>query len=402
MLSKIVLSILIILIIVLIFCLVVVIINQQHEIAILRSNRTATTTRTDDVTTRTQQPPTAEHFTIRPIRVTARDLGAIFTRLNTEIDRVIPPTPPQPPPTPQAPIEHADYFENLQHENHNNDTQNVHNSQIVKELKKKYKRLLVLNNQTARLSDVRDALNGIPDDILKNAVTDAAFDEMGKYLITIYDDFDTADREKILKVVETAQKGNEFIGFSDGETPEHEDWILAQVWIRINHVDNAERKSELLTSFIDQLKDASKEVPNLADAILIDLANIIQPGLEHPQPRQVLVTECIQGRISRYLQTFTMLDADPELAEPVKDEKEYENEAYMKSSNLLQKNLTENPDMATLYNTMEDELNETDHDLVRRFKDEIKKQIETVITQDYRDIIPDRLEALITKCKDGV
>jgi len=295
-------------------------------------------------------------------------------------------------PTLEPTLEHSQelrgeqYFETNQYNNHADDSQNVHDSQVVKSVNKKYNRLLELN---------KDHIQSIVNvDSWRQTLIETAFREIGNYLATI--NLPENEMLKIQAVLDKARLGNTFESFNDTE-----DWIIAQIWIRINHSDNANKKDELMKAFVDQIKDAGKNAVQFGDAVVHGLAAAFGIAMRD-QPRVVVDTECITGRISRYFQTFTLLDADDELASPIKDKKELENEAFAKSSQILKNILDRNPDLAELYNSVDD-LNPIDAQKLETFRQTIMKSIEDEISRDYLSVIPHaELEILISKCKAGV
>lgn len=287
-----------------------------------------------------------------------------------------------------------EYFENHQHNNHADDNQNVHDSHVVKSIREKYNRLLELNHTSELPAHLQ---NIVTVDSWRHALIETAFTELGNYLATV--NLSEADMLKIQAVIDKAHSGHVFESFNTTE-----DWIITQIWIRINHIDNTDKKDELMSALVDQLKDAGKLTIRFEDALIHEIAAALfgTGNITRAEPLPVVDTECITGRISRYFQTFTLLDADAELAKPIKDKKELENEAFAKSSQILKNMLAHNSDLAELYNSTND-LNPTDTQRLDNFKLTILKSIEEDLTRDYNSIIPSaELEVLITKCKAGI
>jgi hypothetical protein len=309
------------------------------------------------------------------------------------------PTPtPEQVPTPET--RGIDYYEQIAYNNHNDDAQNVHNSQVVRDLRRRYDKLIEVNaSATIVPTDMTAHISSA--DYLESFIQ-SMFIELGNYCQTYFDL--TADKfEKAQKVIETARKGAPFMGFATLENPEgvREDLILAHVWYRIQSPVNADNKTLLLNSLMDQIQDAGKYALN------INLENVMGL-LEGVIPRQELTTECTQGRVGRYLQTFTLLDNDPLLSTPIKDDKLIENEAYAKSSVILAKYLDTQPglngvSMNVLYATVDDDLSPEERVHVDAMKDRARNEIRTTIMQDYDGVIPgDKLANLIDKCTAGV
>lgn len=287
------------------------------------------------------------------------------------------------------------YYETIQHNNHANDTQNVHDSMVIKELKKRYDRLIELNQSALIVpADIADHIN---QDDYADMFCQTMFIELGNYCQTYFDPINFSEKfQKAQKVIETARQGSIFTGFIDEIK---EDWILAHVWYRIHSSDNTANRDQLLSALMDQLQDAGKYA--LAGGIAAVVAAVIT-GIP-PVRSQELTTECTTGRIGRYFQTFTLLDADPLLQQPILDEKEYENEAYAKSYKILTKFIDNTPGMNVLYHTAdEDTLTSDDRTKLNEMRDGARAAIAEALVKDYEGIIPqDKLDRLIEKCAAG-
>jgi hypothetical protein len=297
-------------------------------------------------------------------------------------------------PVQEAPETHGtEYYENIQYNNHADDNQNVHDSTVIKELKRRYDRLMELNQKA--LNVPAELKSMMTDDEYINEFCNSVFIELGNYCQS-YFDTDNEKFNKAQKVIETARVGSIFNGFIEEI---REDWILAHVWYRINSEENRSQKEQLLNALMDQLQDAGKYIiPNHFTQIIRTISGI--PPTNQPE----LATECTTGRIGRYFQTFTLLDVDPILQSPIMDEKEYENEAYSKSYNILIKTIDSIPGADLLYhNPDESTLSPEQLDILSSLKDSARKAIAETIREDYDGIIPvEKLDRLIESCVAGV
>jgi hypothetical protein len=302
----------------------------------------------------------------------------------------------RPEPEPEAPATHGtEYYETIQYNNHADDTQNVHDSTVIKELKRRYDRLMELNQKALTVPAELEGL--MTTDEYADAFCHSMFVELGNYCQSYFDPIAAADKfNKARKVIETAGKGSIFAGFIEEI---REDWILAHVWYRIHSEENSAQKEQLLNALMDQLQDAGKyAAPNGVAQVIRTIAGL--PLTTRPE----LTTECTTGRIGRYFQTFTFLDVDPILQSPIMDEKEYENEAYSKSYTILTKTIDATPGADLLYhNPDESTLSHEQLEHLASLKDTARKAIAETIRKDYDGIVPaEKLDKLIEKCIAGV
>jgi hypothetical protein len=107
----------------------------------------------------------------------------------------------------------------------------------------------------------------------------------------------------------------------------------------------------------------------------------------------------INGRVARILSAFTLIDKDPILSEPEKDNKEVANEAYTKANHILEQeldnfkiNLPElaNSSMRDLYVKDEDELTPRERKVVHNFSDHVKRVMAETLRNDYENIIEEK------------
>lgn len=285
------------------------------------------------------------------------------------------------------------YYKDIQ--KHNNDSQNVHNSQIILSLRKKYNRLLDLNDvnnndQTKEL--IRAGFT--QQEIEKSRMLDT------NNQIKIYAKNNLSDQniQKINDVLAEIEKNNNITSISDIsnklDKPINENWILNLVWERINHNDNKDHVNEMKTALIDQLLDCVQS--NNAVDIMVQM--FINGDVIENNNNIV----CINGRVGRLLSSLTLLDSDSILSEPEKDEKEIANLAYMKAYNILQEALKKD-DIDKIYTKDIDSLTIEEKEKLSKFENQVKNQIEETLLKEYKDIVSNiELENIINKAKLGV
>ena len=329
--------------------------------------------------------------------------------LRMEIPEIPEPQEPQEPHE-LLEVRGEEYFDHVQFNNHNDNNQNVHDHQIVIDLKRKYKRLLELNDYT--VIKLPSHLIGVAslEEYIQSFI-DSMFQELSSYIQLRFEteqanQLNHSAVQKLQRVIETARNAAEFYGFS--VEPEYvgirEDWILAQVWYRIQSNDNKLVKDSLLISLIDQLLDAAKLIEDPVPRIIQTINALVGANVIRPQiPVVEIGTECTHGRIARYINTFICVDTDEILSKQIKDTKEYENEAYTKSAHLLHKSLYDNPDMDLIYTRIDADLNPAETVLLEAFKENVRTIISDELTLDYKDLVPaESLTNIITKCKAGI
>jgi hypothetical protein len=276
----------------------------------------------------------------------------------------------------QIPQADGDFLTNIQRVNHNDDPQNVHNSTVVKEITKVFNRLETLN-KTDFPSTSEVALSA---EELKSEIINATFAEIRERAPR-----DPTDAQKVEQVLAEISKGGYVSCLNSTE-----DWVMCQIWRRTNSPDNAAKCEELKTTFIN----------NLLDCITHHESGLIF-GI---MPNGV---ECIQGRVSRMLSTFMLLDNDPLLAAPIKDDKEFENEAYTKAGAIISQEQANPPEefagIDEIYKKDDAVLTEEEVEKMKSYEVYLKKRIRETLEKDYMGVI-DRvhLEAIITNAQQGV
>jgi hypothetical protein len=284
------------------------------------------------------------------------------------------------------------YFDGLQKNNHNDDTQNVHDSQIVKEIVRLYARLKELNESKMPIMGTEKGLSplvGMPLNELKIAITNEVFRDVGVYAekyisknrIKTY----ANDLTDFNAVLDEIRKG----GILDC-IHEREDWVICQVWRRINSVSNEDMKALFILNLLDCMKEDT--MPNII--------NILGGGLISTKH-----IECTHGRIARMLNTFTLLDPDKELSTPIKDKKEIENEAYTKAGNIY-KTMLDSPELA--WNDIgklveKDEPTRAEINRIKMYERKIAENIKNELKKDYTSILgKDEIDKIISASTAGV
>lgn len=323
---------------------------------------------------------------------------------------------------------HDEFFDNIQRNNHNNDSQNVHNTQINVSLAKKYDRLYELHiQQNKDLYDALPNLELIFDDIqemkiistmreirqfaeahISSKYTDVNNVEQMKYAST--------EREKIMCVLNEIQKGNTITSISNAvdengsRIPISEDWILTLAWEHIHSHDNIPVLKNLQEALYDQLIDATYTFSSgsIADDILrLFFGNNFTNGGN--TTRVVIQPVCINGRVGRILSAFTLIDTDPILAEPEKDDKEIANEAYTKANHILEEelstftiNIPEYPETSIrdLYSKDDSDLTDSERVIVTDFSNHVKKVVAETLHKEYKHLIDEKL--LVTIVNNSV
>lgn len=301
---------------------------------------------------------------------------------------------------------------------HNDDGQNVHNPQIRKALTNRLLRIIELNGgvhgtytvgglelsheqyykakftQTDR--EIRDRNRQYHDGLVLREVINR----------------EEADLriQKVDMVLKKVSHGYDLL-MTDNKVYK-EDFILVQVWDRINHVNNFANREQLQIALIDNLVDSVEE----RQAPIATLDGFINTLLgNNPSPTGLGATHmtvCINGRVARVLTSLVLLDADEQVAAPEKDEKEYMNEALYKVSRLLDRELdTYEVKLPETDKTMRDIYEEPDEDklsqrerlVLRTFENHIREVMAEEIHQDYNGILPpDQITGIIEKVHAGI
>ena len=306
---------------------------------------------------------------------------------------------------------------------HNDDSQNVHNSSIRKSLTTRLIRIIELNGGLKDSYEIGGEVMA-KEQYLEARTMQVSY-EIKKRARQYFDGLilreELTDEEanlrmgKIAIVLKKAEHGYE-ISMRDGKIY-REDFILNQVWDRINHSDNLENQIALQVSLIDNLVDAVQEKFGVHAPVIQNLMNAL---IGHPNEEligtgvaETYEPVCINGRVARYLTSLILLDMDELIAQPEKDEKEIANEAYMKASRILDRELEAYElKLPECMKTIEDIYTEIDPEknlsqreqlILTSFENHVKKAIHDELTKDYQSFVDmDELEIIIEKAQSGI
>lgn len=110
---------------------------------------------------------------------------------------------------------------------------------------------------------------------------------------------------------------------------------------------------------------------------------------------------CSVGVVSRIIDVFTHTEKDPVLSAPIADPTAIKSEAFIKSYSILQKHLSENPEVAEWYN--ETTLSEYQQGEVNKLKTNVAKEIAEKIYADYNEFVgEEQNRRLMYDCLMGV
>jgi hypothetical protein len=234
-----------------------------------------------------------------------------------------------------------------------NDAQNVHETNVVHELKNLYKHIKSRNLDEPQ---EQNQLEEIKNHINKSLVTDKT-------------------KSRAMKTLNTMSQKNYITSLDTTETE-----VLKDVWTRIKSPENEKNKDNLQETFIHSLADCIE--PNWQ-------------GIDH----QV----CVSGRVSRVLGTLTLLDNDTEISKPVKTTEILRNEVFSKAHNIIQKELkAADIDIANAYNGVQESPSPTTQEQLINFESSLKQKIDDTLRHDYPDVKSDVLNNLISEAQQGV
>lgn len=222
-----------------------------------------------------------------------------------------------------------------------NDTENVHDSNVQQTLVDKYNRMKLLNKA----------------------------DHMDSLLDVLYArDIPETDKDKIVHVVRNILINPSFITNLNA----YEYDVVAVVWNRIHDNSNLDNLDELRSSFFQALRDC------------------------YDDSRDRLY--CITGRVSRILDSLTLLDTDPVISEATKTQNILRKEIMNKTYVLLQEEISKlHQEEQDLYAALDDS------EARDRVVDKLKATIRSQLTKDYIDQIHDhQLSELINEAVMGV
>jgi len=374
----------------------------------------------------TQVPVVTEEVVLPPIRRLVRRFGHMHRRLRERenndqqfedimatvrnainqpdvLIEVLPDPPRTPSPTPAIRPQPEQFFENLVQ--HQNDGQNVHDSNIRKDLTRKMLRMIALNKQAV----TPEELGVTEDQYIKDKLAQTAHEikrRSAEYFNGLI--LREADQEKAAIIrTETDLKlskleivldkiNNGFTLVMANGLIYREDYLLNIVWDRINSEDNIPNREQLQIALIDNLVDCVYRADTNLDEAFAQIVQMITGDM--------YVTVCINGRVARVITSLVLLDNDEIIATPEKDIAEVANEAYSKAHVTLNLELDKlTPEQQALFGEDMEDLTPEQQTEVKAIEDNIKKEISTVLTADYKDIIAEeKLAEIITKAQAGV
>lgn len=343
--------------------------------------------------------------------------------IETEEDVKIPPPLVRPPPppvrhglmirvirrttTPRVDIlkdntEPQSYFEKIQ--THDDDSQNVHNSQVITDLTKKYQKLVELyendQTQTKELTEAGLSLEEIQNVRVQETILQIENCANKHFKPDVIEGNDEK-LKNVKRFLEDMNKGYSITSLSPHEMPIKENWILTLVWQRIHNQDNQKNVELMEIALLDQLIDCVQKDNDALNMIMQFLFNEIQDEDEPENMNENKSLVCINGRVARVISSLSLLDNDPVLFEPIRDEKELANMAYSKASSILQEELKVQ-NMEKIYISTEKRSKE-EQEKLEKFEKHVKDQIERTLLADYKDVISEsKLKEIIEKSKAGV
>lgn len=253
---------------------------------------------------------------------------------------------------------------------HDDDSQNVHNSQVIRSLTKKFRRLLHFWHLDNKTSDM-DAK--IPE----------FYVEIEAYVRN--SDLPYHKQKNIIDVIERTKQGAMTSSIpaeviNGREIQARENIILFLVWSRIKAPANQANQTDMQNMLMQQLDDCVNNTSMLAEIVLA-------PGSMH----------CINGRIGRILASLTLLDDDPVLAEPEKDTKEIRNIMYSRAAALMNEELnvreSRDPGFKNIYAGIDMQGPDSEHvnklrEDIFGFELETRHKIATTLYNEYRGQLP--------------
>jgi len=228
-----------------------------------------------------------------------------------------------------------------------NDPQNVHESQATFDLMNKYKNIVHLNNDNSEPYTLTDI---------------AKFMENYKFR-------NSDHRARALTAFNFIKAGNEISKLNTTE-----DRILLHVWKRIHDPENNSRKSDLLTSLMDNLTDC------------VEIKNNVHKEV------------CAGGRTARVLNSLILLDVDENVSAPIKTAEILKNEIFTKTHKLIMDELKNTDEETRRGYNGEGEYT----DKVAAFENHLRAEIEKNIRTTYTNIEGRILDNLIKDAQAGV
>lgn len=243
-----------------------------------------------------------------------------------------------------------------------NDAQNVHETNVVNEMKNKYDEIKELNENEKSLLNLRENKDEFITDIKQK------INNLNKQ----------SNNEKYQKALQTLDIMNKHNYISSLNTTETD--VLRNVWYRINSHENESNKDNLVESF----------VTSLSDCIESDWS-----GKDHPV--------CITGRVTRVLNSLTLMDNNEKISQPVKTTEILRNEIFGKTYKIIQDELTKTDiDVAHAYNGANESMSPELKEKVEIFENHLKQTISDDIRNSYPDVKQETLVTLIKEAQAGI
>lgn len=256
-------------------------------------------------------------------------------------------------------IEQEEYFEER---DIRSSPQNVHDTELTNEMLNMYSKILAENNNEKDNAGPGNYKEPNIDEI-RDAIRTHNWDDPNK-------------KSRALKIVNLASAGNTLSQLGDAR----EDEVLLNVWKRINSSANTENRESLKDSLMD----------SLADSMDTNWAG---------EYKEV----CIGGRCARMLGSLTLLDAQEEIAAPMKTAEILRNEVFSKSYKILQEQLESQPqEVRDIYNGKISSPTPEQEELGKKFEESTKDKIAETIRSDYPNSKPTVLDNLIKDAQAGV
>lgn len=178
------------------------------------------------------------------------------------------------------------------------------------------------------------------------------------------------------------------------DNPYREDFIMNQIWDRVNSDDNKDVREALQNAFITNILDCIRGKREPDEPLDLDIIHII-----NTLTGEEFSTYCINGRVARLMATFAHLDVDPVLSKPIVDADEASNEAYDKACHIYTKQIEAMPeDLKLIYNSDRDDLTKEQQEQVDKFDNDLKQLIEKELRADYETLLePPQLTRVISR-----
>lgn len=232
--------------------------------------------------------------------------------------------------------------------------QNVHDTNVSYDLKNKYQ--LIVDSNAADSTQVQNSinLNTIRSFIQKSNI-------------------DNDKKKDALSIVDLASRSGHINNLDTTE-----DQVLLETWKRTESPENVNVKDTLQNAVVDALVHCYET--NYGDAKSV----------------------CINGRCGRIIDSLTVLDNNKDISQPIKTVDILKSEIFMKSYNILQKELEKVPkEVADVYNGVAQPTPELQK-RVSDFENSTAELLEKTIRNDYPDTKASVLDNIIADAKAGI